>query len=116
MIPGIAYCCMQAIAPIIQHIKIECNIVRLNILPSCPCNPIVDTPVVKFCGEIIFDVIAPLEFVAAISTADNPISLAATTCKLPNNEFADVSLPDKKHATQPSHADKNGNAFPTEAN
>jgi hypothetical protein len=83
-------------------------------LPSDPSNPIVLTPVVKFCGEIILDVTAPLELVAAMRTADNPISLAATTCRLPNNEFADVSLPDRKHATQPSQADKNGNARPTD--
>ena len=84
--------------PIKQHIAIECKIVLLKIRPSCPCNPMVETPVVKFCGEIILDVMAPLEFVAAISTADNPISLAATTCKLPKSELADVSLPDKKQA------------------
>lgn len=57
---------------------------------------------------------APAELVAAINTVDSPISLAATTCKLPNNELADVSLPDRKHAIQPSHADKNGNARPTD--
>lgn len=95
---GSPYCCIHAIPPIKQHIKTECAIVRRKIRPSCPCSPIVDTPVVRFCGEIILDVIAPLEFVAAIRTADSPISRAATTCRLPNNELADVSLPDKKHA------------------
>lgn len=98
--PGIAYCWIHAIAPITQHINIECNIVRRKIRPSCPCNPIVETPVVRFWGDIILDVTAPLEFVAAISTADSPISLAATTCRLPNSELADVSLPDKKQAKQ----------------
>lgn len=48
-------------------------------MPSLPSKPIVETPVIKFWGEIILDVIAPLELVAAMSTADNPISLAVTT-------------------------------------
>lgn len=76
----------------------------------------VETPVVRFWGDTILDVIAPAELVAAINIVESPISLAATTWRLPNNEFADVSLPDKKHATQPSQADKNGNARPTEDN
>lgn len=116
IIPGIKYCWIQAITPITQHIPIECNIVRLRICPSCPCIPIVETPVVKFCGEIILDVTALLELVAAIKIADSPISLAVTTWRLPNNEFAEVSLPDRKQAIQPSQADTNGKAFPTEAN
>lgn len=96
--PGIAYCWIHAIAPIKQHINIECKMVRRNIRPSWPCNPIVETPVVKFWGDIILDVTAPVELVAAINTADKPISLAATTCKFPKSELADVSLPDKKQA------------------
>lgn len=92
----------------------EWRTVLRKMYPSFPCMPKVDTPVVKFWGEIILDVTAPLELVDAISTADKPICLAATTCRLPKSELADVSLPDKKHANQPSHADKKGNALPTE--
>lgn len=74
----------------------------------------VDTPVVRFWGEIILLQMAPEELVLAIKMADKPISRAATTCRLPNSEFADVSLPEKKQANQPSQADKNGKALPTE--
>lgn len=114
--PGSKYCCIQAITPTTQHMPIECRMVRLNILPSFPCNPIVDTPVVKFWGDIIFDVTALLELVAAIKIAESPISLAVTTCRLPNSEFAEVSLPDRKQAIHPNQADTKGKAFPTDAN
>lgn len=50
----------------------------------------------------------------AISTADKPISRAATTCRLPKRELADVSLPERQHANQPNHADKKGKALPTD--
>lgn len=73
----------------------------------------VDTPVVRFCGEIILDVTAPDELAAAINMGDSPICVAATTCKFPNSELADVSLPERKHANQPSHTERNGNALPT---
>lgn len=116
MIPGIPYCWTHAMAPMIQTIMIECKMVLRSTRPSWPCNPTVETPVVKFWGEIILDVTAPVELVDAIKIADKPISLAATTCKLPNNELEEVSLPDKKQAIQPSQADKKGNALPTEAN
>jgi hypothetical protein len=59
------------------------------------------------------EVTAPDEFAAAIRIGDKPICLAATTCKLPKRELADVSLPDKKQASQPSHTERKGNAFPT---
>lgn len=74
----------------------------------------VDTPVVRFWGEIILLQMAPEELVLAIKMADKPISRAATTCRFPKRLLALVSEPERKHANQPSQADKNGKALPTE--
>ena len=113
MMPGITYCWKQQIPPIRHTKKTECKIVRRRTYPSLPRIPMVDTPVVSVWGEIILEVTAPLVLVAAIRTVDKPISRAATTWRLPNNEFAEVSLPVKKHPIQPIQAERNGKARST---
>src|SRR2546425_6466239 len=64
-------------------------------------RPTVVTPTAMFCGEIIFPVTAPEEFVAARSTGLTPIWWAAATCRFPKSRLLAVSLPLRKHATQP---------------
>lgn len=77
--PGVPYCWTTVMTPKARHITILWRIVRRKTNPSLPCIPMVETPVVRFCGEIILEVTAPDELAEAIKTGDKPISLAATT-------------------------------------
>ena len=67
------------------------------------------------CRLIILPMTPPAEFAAAISTGFSPSRLAVTTCRLPNSALADVSLPVRNTASQPSSELKKGNRTPVAA-
>ncbi len=92
-----------------------CLNVRASTSPSRPVMPVTEVPVDMFCGEIILPITPPDEFVAAISTGSSPSLFAATTCRLPNNALADVSLPVRNTADQPRNEATSGNRKPREA-
>src|SRR5579875_3247574 len=106
--PGTRYCWTMTITPRMQARMILCQNVRRTTRPSLPVKPMVEAPVVRFCGEIIFDITAPLELVAAIKIGLSFNCWAATTCRLPKRAFDDVSLPLRKQAIQPRKTEKKG--------
>src|SRR5579884_1511708 len=92
---------------------ILCQKVLRIIMPSFPASAVVETPVLTFWGEIIFDMTAPLLLLAAIKTGLRFSWRAATTCKLPKRALLEVSLPLRKQAIQPRKTEKKGKMAPT---
>ena len=92
-----------------------CLKVRASTTPSWPFKWVTETPVAMFCGEIILPITPPDELVAAMRTGFRPSCFAATTCRLPNSAFPEVSLPERNTATQPRNADSIGKKMPADA-
>src|SRR5438067_2145897 len=115
MIQGMRYCCAITISPSMDARMRLWTIVLRTINPSFPTRPVVETPVVTFCGETILLITAPDELVAAIRTGLRLSRRAATTCRLPKSALLEVSLPLRKQAIQPRNTEKKGKMAPTEA-
>src|SRR6266567_8464450 len=107
------YCWIMTITPrMAARMILWMNVLRI-IIPSFPASTVVETPVLTFWGEIIFDMTAPLLLLAAINTGLRFNWRAATTCKLPKRAFDEVSLPLRKQAIQPRKTEKKGKIAPT---
>src|SRR5947209_20275479 len=114
MTQGMRYCCAITINPSMEARIRLWTIVLRTINPSFPTRPVVETPVVTFCGETILLITAPDELVAAMSIGLRPSRRAATTCRLPKSALLDVSLPLKKQAIHPRNTEKRGKIAATE--
>src|SRR5438105_3394953 len=115
MTQGMRYCCAITISPSMDARMRLWTIVLRTINPSFPTRPVVETPVVTFCGDTILLITAPDELVAAIRTGLRLSRRAATTCRLPKSALLEVSLPLRKQAIQPRNTEKKGKIAPTEA-
>src|SRR3982751_2145040 len=98
---GTTYACTHATTPMNVATTMLCQKVLRSTSPSCPTSPTVETPTAMFCGEIILPATAPDELVAAVRMGLMCSCCAVATCRLPNRKLLDVSLPVRKHATQP---------------
>src|SRR5689334_12275021 len=112
---GRRYACTSAMPPMNVANSTLCQKVLRSTSPSLPTSPTVETPMAMFCGEIILPATAPEELVAASRTGLRLSCCAAATWRLPNRKLLDVSLPVRKHATQPRKLLTSGKNTPVPA-